>query len=146
MIQMKGIDALKKICLAAVVVFILVGDIWRKSLIELTKLAKISCKAFNYGAIPDLFLDPRSSKMEQMKGSNLFKNKFFFSKQFVCAVGSIWRKPPFLHLWSSKGIQMKVICTMEIEVLVAAFLSMLVGDMWGKPLIELTKLSSYTIM
>ena len=46
----------------------LVGDIWRKSLIELTKVGKISRKAFSYGAIPDLFLDLRSSKMEQMKG------------------------------------------------------------------------------
>ena len=46
----------------------LVGDIWRKPLIELTKLAKISGKLFSYGVIPDLFFDLRSSKMEQMKG------------------------------------------------------------------------------
>ena len=50
--------------------FMLVGDISRNSLIELTKLAKISCKAFSYGATPDLFLDLISTKMEQMKGSD----------------------------------------------------------------------------
>ena len=53
--------------------FLLVGDIWRKRLIKLTKLAKISCKVFSYGAIPDLFLDLRSSKMEQMKGVDAMK-------------------------------------------------------------------------
>ena len=52
----------------------LVGDIWRKPLIELTKLAKISCKVFSYGAIPDLFPDLRSSKMEQMKGIDALLN------------------------------------------------------------------------
>ena len=34
----------------------------------MTKLAKISCKVFNYGAISDPLLDLRSSKMEQIKG------------------------------------------------------------------------------
>jgi hypothetical protein len=46
----------------------LVGDIWRKPLIELTKSAKISCKAFSYGAFPDPFFDLRSPRMKQMKG------------------------------------------------------------------------------
>ena len=53
----------------------LVGDIWRKPLIELTKLAKISCKMFSYGAIPDPFVDLSSSKMEQMKGIDALKNE-----------------------------------------------------------------------
>ena len=48
-------------------------DVWRKPLIELTKSAKISWKAFSYGAIPDLFIDLRDSKMEQMKGINKLK-------------------------------------------------------------------------
>ena len=47
--------------------FMLAGDIWRKPLIELTKSAKISCKAFSYGVIPDLFLHLRSSEMEKWK-------------------------------------------------------------------------------
>ena len=51
----------------------LVVDIWRKPLIELAKSAKISCKAFSYGAIPDLFVDLRSSKMDQMKGIDMLK-------------------------------------------------------------------------
>ena len=51
----------------------LVGDIWRKPLIELTKAAKISYKAFSYGAISDAFLDLRSFKMEQMKGIDALK-------------------------------------------------------------------------
>ena len=55
--------------------FTLVGDIWRKPPIELTKLAKISCKAFSYGAIPDLFLDLRSSKTEQIEGIDVLKTK-----------------------------------------------------------------------
>ena len=46
----------------------LVGDIWRKPLIELTKLAEVSWKLFSYGVIPDLILDVRGFKMEQMKG------------------------------------------------------------------------------
>ena len=45
----------------------LVGDIWREPLIELTKLAKVSYKLLSYGVIPDPFLDLRSSEMEQMK-------------------------------------------------------------------------------
>jgi len=43
-------------------------DILRKSLIQLTKSAKIACKAFSYVAIPDPLLGLRSSKMEEMKG------------------------------------------------------------------------------
>ena len=53
--------------------FILVGDIWRKPLIELTKLAKISCKTFSYGVIPDPFFVLRSREMEQMKGIDALK-------------------------------------------------------------------------
>jgi len=47
---------------------LLLGDIWRKPLIELTKLAKISSKALSYGVVPDPFLNLRSSKMKQIKG------------------------------------------------------------------------------
>ena len=66
--KMKGIADMKKNkCLVAIFSFILVGNIWRKPLIELTKLAKISYKLFSYGVIPDLFLDLRSSKMEEME-------------------------------------------------------------------------------
>jgi hypothetical protein len=39
----------------------------------LTTLAKISYKAFSYGANPDLFLGLRRSKMEQMKGVDAMK-------------------------------------------------------------------------
>ena len=49
------------------------GDIWRKPLIEFTNSATKSCKASGYGAIPDLFLDLRRYKMEQMKGINELK-------------------------------------------------------------------------
>ena len=53
--------------------YALVGDIWRKPLIELTKLAKISREAFSYGAIPDPFLHLRNLKMDQMKGIDAMK-------------------------------------------------------------------------
>ena len=66
--QMRGIDTMKKKCVLAIYSFMLVVDIWRKLLIYLSKLAKISCKAFSYGVIPDPFLHLRSSKMKQMKG------------------------------------------------------------------------------
>ena len=66
--HMKGIDTLKSKCLAAIFLRMLVGDIWRKPLIDLTELAKISYKLFSFGVIPDPFLDLRSCKMEQMKG------------------------------------------------------------------------------
>ena len=74
---MKGIDALKNKCLLAIFSFMLVRDIWRKTLIiiELTKLAKISCKVFSYGAIPDPFLGLRSSNMDQMKRIDATKNQ-----------------------------------------------------------------------
>ena len=71
--QMKGIDALKNKWVVAIFSLMLVGDIWRKPLIELTKLARISCKLFSYGVIPDLFLNLSSCKMEQMKGSTAMK-------------------------------------------------------------------------
>ena len=51
----------------------LVGDISRKPLIELTKSAKIPCKAFSYGATADPFLDLISSDVEQMKGIDTMK-------------------------------------------------------------------------
>ena len=51
----------------------LVGDIWRKPLIELTKLAKTSYEALSYGAIPDPFLHLRIFKIEQMKGIDAMK-------------------------------------------------------------------------
>ena len=72
--QIKGIyPPWKNECLSAIFSCMMVGDIWRNQLIELTKWAKISWKAFSYGAIPDLFLDLRSSKMEQMKGIDALK-------------------------------------------------------------------------
>ena len=70
MVQMKGIDPMKKEKLFSNFSFVLVGDIWRKPLIKMTKSAKISCKAFSYGAIPDLLIGPTCSKMEQMNGIN----------------------------------------------------------------------------
>ena len=76
--KMKGIDALKKIkYLAGIFLFMLVRDIWRKPLIESTKSAKILCKAFSYCVTSDPFLDLSSSKIEQMKGIDDLKNKYF---------------------------------------------------------------------
>ena len=64
----------KNKCLLAIFSFMLVEDIWRKPLIELTKLAKISCKLFSYGGvIPESFLNLRSSNMEQMKSIDAMK-------------------------------------------------------------------------
>ena len=80
---MKGIDTLKNKCLVAFFSFMLVGDIWRKPLIELTKLAKISCKAFSYGVIPDPFLNLRSSKKEEMKRIDTPKNLLTSSNIFA---------------------------------------------------------------
>ena len=57
----------KSKCLVATFLLMLVGNIWRKVLIDLAKSAKILCEAWNYGAIPDLFLGLICSKMEQMK-------------------------------------------------------------------------------
>ena len=51
----------------------LVGDIWRIPLIELTKLATLSSKLFSYGVIPDPFLNLRSFKMEEMKDTDPMK-------------------------------------------------------------------------
>ena len=70
---MEGIDALKNKCLVAISSFMLEGDIQRKPLIGSTKLAKMSCKAFSYGAIPDPFLGLKSSKMEQIEGIHAIK-------------------------------------------------------------------------
>ena len=71
--QMKGIDALKNKCLVSIILLVLLEDIRRKPLIELTKSAKISCKVFCYGAIPGLFLDLKHSKMGQMKDIDIMK-------------------------------------------------------------------------
>jgi len=49
----------------------------------LTKLAKISCKAFSYGVIPDQFLDLRSSKMEQMRGIDTLKKYMSGGNVFI---------------------------------------------------------------
>ena len=50
------------------------GEIFEENLsLSWTKSAKISCKAFSYGAIPYPFLDLRSCKMEQMKGVDAMK-------------------------------------------------------------------------
>ena len=73
MIQLKGIDALKNKCLLAMFSFMLVGDILRTPLIELTNLAKISCKLFRYGVISDPILNLRSCKIEQMEGIDAMK-------------------------------------------------------------------------
>ena len=89
---MEGIDVVKKIMLAEFFLFMLVGDIWRKPLIELTKLAKISYKVFIYGVIPDPFLDLRSCKMEQMKGIDAMKNKCLVAISLFLPMGDIWRK------------------------------------------------------
>ena len=70
---MKGIDTIKRILLVSISSFLLVGDISRKPLIELTKSANISCNSFSYVVIPDPFLDLRSSKMDQLKGIDAMK-------------------------------------------------------------------------
>ena len=70
----------------------LVGDILRKPLIELTKLANISCKVFRYRAIPHLFPDLRSSKMEQMKGIDAIKNGMPANSFVVPAGGRYLKK------------------------------------------------------
>ena len=68
------------------------GDIWSKPFIELTKLAKISYKAFSYGAIPYPFLDLRISKIEQMKGIDVLKKYIPGSNFVVCAGGRYLKK------------------------------------------------------
>ena len=54
--------------------FILVVNIRRKPIIELSKLAKTSCKLFGYAVIPDPFHNLRSSKTEKMKGVDATRN------------------------------------------------------------------------
>ena len=49
------------------------GDICRKPHVELTKLAKLSCKALSYGGISDALLDLNGSKMKQLKGIDAMK-------------------------------------------------------------------------
>jgi len=83
---MKGIDALKMKYFVAFFSFVLVGDIWRKPLIEFTKSAKISWKAFRHGVIPDPFLDLRRSKVEQMKGIDAL-TKWTSGSKFVVPAG-----------------------------------------------------------
>ena len=63
----------QKITLGSIILLMMVGDIWRKPLIELRKLAKIACKTFSYGAIPDPFLGVRSSTMERMNDIDAVK-------------------------------------------------------------------------
>ena len=71
--QIKDIDALKNKYLVAIFSSMLVGDICRKPLIQLSKLAKISCKAYSYGVIPGPFLNLKHSKKEQMNGIDATK-------------------------------------------------------------------------
>jgi hypothetical protein len=73
-----------------------VGDIWRKPLIELTKSAKISCKAFSYGAIPDPLADLRSSKMKQMKGIDALQKWISGSNNDIPAGGRYLKKTSYL--------------------------------------------------
>ena len=61
----------------------------RKHLIELTKLAKISCKLCRHGVIPDPFLELSSSKMEQMKGIDAMKKKCVLAILLLLPVGDI---------------------------------------------------------
>ena len=70
--------------LVGIFLFLLLGDIWRKPLIELTKLAKISCKEFSYGVIPDPFLHLRSSMLEQMKGIDEANERYWCHKNIAC--------------------------------------------------------------
>ena len=69
----------------------LVGDIWRNPLIDLTNSAKMSCKVLNYGAIPDQFLNLRSPKMEQRKGIDVLKNQLS-DTNFVAPAGGRYLK------------------------------------------------------
>ena len=62
----------------------------------MTKSAKISCKAFSYGAIPDPFLDLRSSKMEQMIGINALQKRMPGSKFVILADVRYLRKISYL--------------------------------------------------
>jgi len=55
----------------------------------LTKLAKLACKAFSYGVIPDPFLNLRSSKMKQMKGIDAMKNKCLLAVLLFLLAGDI---------------------------------------------------------
>ena len=48
----------------------------------MTKLAKLSYKAFSYRIIPELFLKLRSYRMEQMKGSNALKKSESLAAMF----------------------------------------------------------------
>jgi len=70
-------------------------DIWRTPLTELTKLAKVSCKAFSYGVVPDPFLELRSSKIKQIKDIDAM-NKYMPGKNLLfLPVGDIWKKLSF---------------------------------------------------
>jgi hypothetical protein len=57
----------------------------------MTKSAKISCKAFSYGAIPDPLGDLRSPKMEQMKGIDALQ-KLMSGRNFVIPAGGRYLK------------------------------------------------------
>ena len=68
------------------------NDILRKRLFELTKSAKISCKAFSLGVTSDLFLDLRGSKIEEMKGIHELKKEMPGSNYVFCAGGRYLKK------------------------------------------------------
>ena len=91
--QMKGINTIQNKCLSAFLSLMLLGDICRKPLIELTKLAKVSCEVFSYGVNPDPFLNLRSSKMNQMKGIDTTKQEMPGSNIFIYVGGRYLRKP-----------------------------------------------------
>ena len=59
--------------LASIFFIHVVGRYLKKTLIELTRLAKILFTAFYYRGIPDPFLDFWISNTEQMKGIRAFK-------------------------------------------------------------------------
>ena len=104
----------------------------------MTKVAKISCKAFSYGVIPDPFLNLSSSEKEQIQDIDGLKKYMFGGNIFLHDGGYIWIKPlieftnlakisceafsygvipdPFLHLRSSKMEQMKGIDPVKKEM------------------------------
>ena len=71
------------------------GDIWRKPLLELTKLSKISCKACSC-VIPDWFVDLRTYKMEQIKGIDATKKQIPGTNSVVPAGGRYLKKTSHL--------------------------------------------------
>ena len=83
---MKGINTLKNKCL----LYFFCScwwEIFEENLtLSWTKLAKMAFKAFSYCVIPDLSINLRSSKIEQMKGIDAMKkmlDNMFFSFMLV---------------------------------------------------------------